>query len=244
MAPDDLCSASRKKRRREEEEQRRQHGDKEGVHDQEQTKGEDEEKQTTNQVAMDEILAQQLALKAPSRPRTRAHGPTHSAMQTPQQPQNCTSGHPGTDGFMVREPWQMVGAHVQCLFSDAAHLKSCGKFPGAPRDNKPCDCKWWDATITEDNKSLGFTVTYMKNDTNEGWEEHDVDISRLRRTELGPEPAIEVAVERNLTTMLGIAATGTKWQQQWSSDWLEANAAGALFSFFRTNHIYLSELIN
>ena len=121
----------------------------------------------------------------------------------------------------------MVGAHVQCLYSDAAHLKSCGKFPGAPRDNKPCDCKWWDATITQDNKSLGFSVIYVKNDAKEGWEEHDVDISRLRRTELGPEPATEAAVERNLTTMLGIAATNTKWQHQWSSDWLEANAAGA-----------------
>ena len=46
-------------------------------------------------------------------------------------------------------------------------------------------------------------MNYTKNDTNEGWEEHGVDISRLRRTELGPEPANDGAVERNLTRVLG-----------------------------------------
>ena len=105
----------------------------------------------------------------------------------------------------------MVGAHVQCLFSDVPHLKDCGKFPGAPRDKRPCDCKWWDATIIQDNKSLGFSVNYTMNSTNEGREEHSVDISRLRHTELGPEPANDRAVERDLPSVLELVATTKKF---------------------------------
>ena len=70
-------------------------------------------------------------------------------------------------------------------------------------------------------------VNYTKKDINEGWEEHGVDISRLRRTELGPEPANGDAVARNLTEEVELAATTRKWAKYWSCDWLEAHAPGA-----------------
>ena len=122
----------------------------------------------------------------------------------------------------------MVGARVRCLFSGAAHRKDCGKFTGASRDNtcRPCDCKWWNATIIQDNKNLGFSVNYRMSNTNEGWREHIVDISRLRHTVLGPEPANDHAVERDLTSILELAATNKKWQKYWSCHWLETHAAG------------------
>ena len=164
------------------------------------------------------------------RPPTRGSVLPTSVIQTPQQPHDAkgTSLEPSTDGFMVREAWQVVGAHVQCLSSDVPHRKNCGKYvPGAPKDGRPCACKWWDAKITQDNKSHGFAVNYTKNDINEGWGEHGVDILRLRRTELGPEPANGDAVARNLTEEVELAATTRKWETYWSCDWLEAHAPGA-----------------
>ena len=81
--------------------------------------------QPTHQMALDGMLAQQLASMertkqnaVPSRRRTRAYGPANNATQTPQQLQNCTSDRPD-----MARTWQVVGAHVQCLFSDAAHRK-------------------------------------------------------------------------------------------------------------------------
>ena len=121
----------------------------------------------------------------------------------------------------------MVGAHVQCLFSDAAHLKDCANFPGAPKDNRPCDCKWWDATIIQYQKNHGFSVNHTMKDINQGWEEHGVDISRLRPREVGPEAANDGAVERDLTNVLQLAATSKKWQKYWSCDWLDTHATGA-----------------
>ena len=65
------------------------------------------------------------------------------------------------------------------------------------------------------------------NNRNEVWEEDNVHISRLRHIELGPEPANDRAVERDLTSVLELAATTKKWQKCWSCDWLETHAAGA-----------------
>ena len=70
-------------------------------------------------------------------------------------------------------------------------------------------------------------MNYTMNNINEGWGEHNVDISRLRHTELGPEPANDHAVERDLTSMLEQAGTIKKWQKYWSCDWRETHAAGA-----------------
>ena len=98
-----------------------------------------------------------------------------------------------------------------------------GEFVGRAKDFH----EWWDATIIEDNKNLRFSVNYTMKDTHEGWEEHDVDISRLHRTELGPEPANDGAVERDRTSVLQLAATNEKWPKYWSCDWLETHATGA-----------------
>ena len=68
----------------------------------------------------------------------------------------------------------MVGADVQCLFSNVPHSKNCGKYVrGAPKDSGPC------------------------------------------------------AVARNLTEEVELEATTREWENYWSSDWLEAHAAGA-----------------
>ena len=63
--------------------------------------------QPTHQMALDGMLAQQLASMeqtkedaVPSRRRTRASVPANGATQTPQQLQNCTNDQPGTDGYM------------------------------------------------------------------------------------------------------------------------------------------------
>ena len=62
--------------------------------------------QPTNQMALDAMLAQQLASMkwtkqdaVPSRRRTRASEPANIATQTPHHLQNCTSDQPGTDGY-------------------------------------------------------------------------------------------------------------------------------------------------
>ena len=117
----------------------------------------------TMQAAMDAMLAQQFHsmeqmqqdIARRRRPPTRGSVLPTSVIQTPQRLHDAkgTSLEPSTDGFMVREAWQVVGADVQCLFKDAPHRKSCANFvAGAQKDGRPCACKWWDVKITQDNK--------------------------------------------------------------------------------------------